>query len=189
MIETIAAGLKEGAKEGLAKGGESVPEFAKGAKAESVSSFDIADKPIDGGLQETKDLGELGKQYTNELRELSPFPETVPEVDVSNWEKVLPEEVAEQRTEFRNIKDTLIEQWEAKNGETWPTYTEDIYSNNGIKIRSAGDFYDAHHIRPLEFGGRNTADNLTPLHAEDHYDRQGIHAPGGVFQKIGEALK
>lgn len=188
MIVEAIAGIKEFAKEGLlAK--DSVPEFAKGAKSERVSNYGEADKPLGFDWQETKDLNELGQQYTNELRDLSPFPETIKEVDVSSWEKVLPEEVAEQRLEFRNVKNSLIEEWESRTGETWPTYDHDVYSNNGIKIRSAGDFYDAHHIRPLEFGGRNTAENLTPLHAEDHYDKQGIHAPGGVFQHIGDALK
>jgi|GEM_PF-2202112 len=191
MIETIAALGKEVAtlKEGLSAGEGTVPDFAKGARSESVASYEAADKRVGSLWTETKDLTELGQEYTNELRELSPFPDTVSDVEVADWEKVSPEEVAEHRLEFRNAKDSLIKQWEEQTGEKWPTYDQDIYSNNGIKIRSAGDLYDGHHIRPLEFGGRNTADNLTPLHAEDHYDRQGIHRPGGVFQQIGEALE
>ncbi|ACT00499.1 HNH endonuclease signature motif containing protein [Paenibacillus sp. JDR-2] len=192
MVKAISEGAKEGSKEvgreGLS-GNTSVPDFAKNAKAESITSFETADKPLHSSINETKDLSELGDQYTQDLRDLSPYPETIEPVDLTSWEKVSSEEVAEQRMEFRNVKNSLIEEWEAQTGETWPTYDKDIFSNNGIKIRSAGDLYDAHHIRPLEFGGKNTFDNLTPLHAEVHYDRQGIHAPGSVFQQIGEALK
>ncbi|MCQ6558480.1 HNH endonuclease signature motif containing protein [Paenibacillus mendelii] len=187
MIEAVAA-LKEVAKEGLSAQGSSVPEFVKGMKAESVTNYEVADKPLLGKVTEAADLSELAKQYGQELRDLSPYPETLPDMDISEWKKVSPDEVADNRMEFRNMKDSLIQQWEERTGIEWPTYGEDIYSNNGIKIRSAGDLYDAHHIRPLEFGGDNSADNLTPLHAEDHYDRQGIHAPGGVFARIGEAL-
>ncbi|UVI31965.1 HNH endonuclease signature motif containing protein [Paenibacillus spongiae] len=187
MIETFAA-LKEVAKEGLSGQGSAVPEFAKGLKAESVTSYDLADKPLLGKVTEVSDLSELAKEYGQELRDLSPYPETLQDLDITEWKKVSPDEVADNRMEFRNVKDTLIQQWEERTGNEWPTYDEDIYSGNGIKIRSAGDLYDAHHIRPLEFGGGNTSDNITPLHAEDHYDRQGIHAPGGVFARIGEAL-
>ena len=189
MIEAVAKIFQEVAKEGLANRSSFLPEFAKDWKPKEITSYSLADKPLGKmeGLDKV-DLSELSKQYTEALKEVSPYPETIGEQNLNNWEKVSPEEVADKRMEFRNFKESLIEQWEQLNGKEWPKYEEDVYSNNGIKIRSAGDYYDAHHLQSLECGGANTAENITPLHAKDHYDRQGIHSPTGVYQKISDAL-
>lgn len=37
-------------------------------------------------------------------------------------------------------------------------------------------------------GGKNEASNITPLHAEVHYDKQGIHAPNSPYTKMNQLL-
>ena len=106
----------------------------------------------------------------------------------AEYEKCSVEETAEKRAEFNKIKDSLIEEWEEKTGKKWPTYQEDVYSSNGSLIRRAGDKYDAHHIQPLSMGGKNEAGNITPLHAECHYDRQGVHSPDSAYAKLEQKL-
>lgn len=191
MIETALAIVQEVAKEGVASGSGWIPEFAKDIEPTQVKDYVKADKPLQQLIEEYNkpDVKEMGEMYTDTLRDLSPFPDTIENQDISHWEKVSPEEVAEKRGEFRNIKDSLIEQWEQQNGKEWPRYEEDVYSENGKLIRKAGDCYDAHHLRPLECGGDNTVDNITPLHAKDHFDRQGIHSPDGIYQQIVDSRK
>jgi hypothetical protein len=140
-------------------------------------------------LEPTNNLEVLGKEYEADLKEISPYPETIKEIQMKEWEKQLPAEVKEARQEFNNQRDVLIEEWEQAHGKDWPRYDEDIYSNNGILIREKNDLYDAHHIQPLEFGGQNNVENITPLHAEDHYDRQGIHSPASVYQEIRDSFQ
>ena len=36
---------------------------------------------------------------------------------------------------------------------------------------------------------KNTADNITPMDARDHFDSRGIHEPGGTCDKLTTALK
>ena len=85
------------------------------------------------------------------------------------------EELDLARLEFNRNKNDIIRKWEEKNKQTWPTYTEDVYSADGHLVRRKGDKYDAHHIHPLSLGGRNTAANMIPLHYNDHIGENGIH--------------
>ena len=62
------------------------------------------------------------------------------------------------------------------------------YSSNGKMIRKAGGDYDAHHIQPLGMNGKNEASNITPLHANEHYDKQGVHAPDSPYSKLDKML-
>lgn len=94
-----------------------------------------------------------------------------------------------QRKEFNNQKEKLREEWSKKHNQAWPTYTEDLYSKSGKLIRRKGQPYDMHHIQPLSLGGSNTCDNMTPFHAKDHYDKQGIHANGGAYDKLSKKIK
>ena len=71
---------------------------------------------------------------------------------------------------------------------TEPKYDEDVYSSNGKMIRKAGGDYDAHHIQPLGMNGQNEASNITPLHANEHYDKQGVHAPDSPYSKLDKML-
>ena len=37
-------------------------------------------------------------------------------------------------------------------------------------------------------GGKNEASNITPLHAEVHYDKQGVHALDSPYSKLDQML-
>lgn len=134
---------------------------------------------------EVNDLNQLKVSYCNDLLERSEYPETIDKTIVElPWDKISVEGNGIKREEFSKCKDNLIREWENKNGCKWPTYNEDVYSPSGKLIRRAGDRYDAHHIQPLTFGGENRSSNLTPLHAAEHYDKQGIHSPESPFGKL-----
>jgi hypothetical protein len=60
---------------------------------------------------------------------------------------------------------------------------------NGKLIHRAGDRYDAHHIQPISLNGKNEASNITPISAEKHFDKQGVHASDGPCAKLGEKLQ
>ncbi len=94
-----------------------------------------------------------------------------------------------KRNEFNNQKEKLRKEWSEKHHQEWPTYTEDFYAKSGKLIRQKGQPYDMHHIQPLSLGGENTCDNMTPFHAKDHYDRQGIHANGGAYDRLSKKVK
>ena len=49
--------------------------------------------------------------------------------------------------------------------------------------------YDAHHIQPLGLGGKNEISNITPLHADIHYDSRGIHEKDSAYSKIVNLLE
>jgi hypothetical protein len=130
---------------------------------------------------------ELVDECIDDLKANSEYPETI-EDDGTPWERLSPEEIAEKRAEFNANKEKLIKVWEEKNGKEWPRYKEDVYVN-GKLIRKAGDRYDAHHIKPLSFGGKNEAGNITPISAEKHFDKQGIHSPTGSYGKIEKSTQ
>ena len=109
-------------------------------------------------------------------------------VDISAWKKLSPEETKNMRNDFDARKDDLKRQWEKKNGHQWPKYDHDVYSNKGKLIRRAGSDYDAHHIQPLNMGGKNEPENITPIHASAHYDRQGIHSNDSPYGKIERGI-
>lgn len=141
-------------------------------------------------MQSEMQLERLGAAYKADLSDASEYPETLPDkvFDVRTWEKLSPEQTAERREDFDDKKNGLKRAWEEKNGEPWPKYAEDVYSANGKLIRKAGADYDAHHIQPLCLGGQNEANNITPLHAEVHYDKQGIHAFGSAYDEICKTI-
>lgn len=140
-----------------------------------------------------KGFSETLKDYIKELKKFAEYPETISNKLFDKIERVSPEVVAKLRKEFRLQKNSLIKQWEQKTGKEWPKYKEDVYitNKNGekVKIRSKGDYYDAHHIKPLSLGGKNTVDNITPMKAENHYDSRGIHRPDGPCSKLQEMAK
>jgi hypothetical protein len=128
--------------------------------------------------------------YFKDLKEKSECPETIPDrpFEASDLEKQSPEKTAEMRDEFDDKKAELKKQWEEENGRPWPKYDHDVYSANGKLIRKAGSDYDAHHIQPLGMGGKNVVSNITPLSAEVHYDKQGVHAPDSPYSRLDKAL-
>lgn len=132
-----------------------------------------------------KDLSDVVKEYVSDLKARSECADTISEksLDVSKMEKVSPERVAELREEFDDNKPKLRKEWEIQNNREWPKYKEDVYNDNGIRIRKAGDNYDAHHIQPLSMGGKNEVSNLTPLDLSKHQD---IHSLGGSCTQLVE---
>jgi len=131
-------------------------------------------------------IEDLIKEYIDDLKSKSEYSETISDTpfEDSDLKKIPPEENALAREEFDDKKSELKKEWERDNGRPWPTYQEGVYSSNGKLIRCAGSDYDAHHIQPLGLGGKNEVNNITPLHAEVHYDKQGIHAPDSPYSKL-----
>lgn len=161
---------------------------------QNVETNNCSDVDSHGGTNDVKEPNEVTetqvKDYIDDLKDKSECPETIDDnaFTAEDLEKTPPDEVAEKRTEFDNNKQELKHDWEIKNGREWPKYTEDVYSDSGKLIRKAGQDYDAHHIQPLSMGGQNEVDNITPIHAKDHYDRQGIHAPDSPYAKIEKSI-
>ena len=135
-------------------------------------------------------IEEVLEDYFDDLKEKSECPETIPDrpFEPEELKKISPEENAERREEFAEKKSQLKKEWEEKNGRPWPKYENDVYSTNGKLIRKAGSEYDAHHIQPLGMGGKNEASNITPLNAEVHYDRQGVHASDSPYSELDQIL-
>lgn len=136
------------------------------------------------------ELENLIKDYYEDLIDKSECPETLPDMffTASDLKKRTPEENAKLREEFADEKIQLKREWEKINGRPWPKYEQDVYSANGKLIRKAGNEYDVHHIQPLGMGGENDAGNITPLNAEVHYERQGVHAPNSPYSEMDRML-
>lgn len=128
--------------------------------------------------------------YFNDLKNRSDRPDTIKDrpFESKDLKKLSPEETAAKRDEFDDKKSDLKKQWADEHGQPWPKYTDDVYSSNGKLIRKAGGDYDAHHIQPLGMGGKNEASNITPLHANEHYDKQGVHSPDSPYSKLDKML-
>ena len=140
-------------------------------------------------VRDDKELSELREEYIKDLKEKSEYPDTI-EDDNEPYEKISPEKNAEMRDEFDEKREELIKEWEEKNGKEWPRYKEDVYDEKtGTLIRKAGDRYDAHHIHPLSLGGKNTVDNITPVSAEKHYDKRGVHASDSPYSNLEKQCK
>lgn len=165
------------------------PENFKEIKPEEITSPEEARGYIDD-LFENIESEKILDNYFSDLKERSDCPETIKDkpFELSDLRKISPEENAELRSDFSEKKAELKNEWEKENGMPWPKYDQDIYSANGKLIRKAGQDYDAHHIQPLGMGGKNEAGNITPLHAEVHYDKQGIHAPGSPYDDLNQIL-
>ena len=194
-LEGVIAGLQSylSGKSIFMPSGAVYQDFASGAGGASVSSGSSGGSVGFGGGKSTASvsLSSLLTNYTNDLLSLSEFPDTIDQSIMSgSWSKISPAENELMRGEFdQATKNSLIKEWEAQNGRKWPTYKSNVYTDSGKLIRRAGDKYDAHHIRPLTFGGLNVAGNITPLHALVHFDKKGIHAPDSSFGKIDAYFK
>lgn len=134
--------------------------------------------------------------YVNDLKEHSEYPETIPEkaFGIDDIERRTPEENGKKRANFQGhgeggrnnpeYKGNLRNEWEKLYGKQWPRYTE----SNCPSIRNPGDCYDAHHIKPLGWGGESTASNITPMHADVHFDSRGIHDINSPYARIDNKL-
>lgn len=136
------------------------------------------------------DIEKTLNSYFDDLKCKSECSNTIPDkpFDSSDLEKITPEENSIMREEFDEKKTQLKKEWEGINGCEWPKYDHDVYSSNGKLIRKEGSDYDAHHIQPLGMGGKNEVSNITPLNAEVHYDKQGVHAPDSPYSKLDQML-
>lgn len=153
------------------------------------------DEPIENVSAKRSEIleGDLKKtlnQYFSDLKAKSECSDTISNqpFSVSDLKKMAPEETAKMRDEFDDKRTSLKREWAKENGREWPTYERDVYSANGKLIRKAGSDYDAHHIQPLGMGGKNEVSNITPLNAEVHYDKQGIHAAGSPYSMLDQML-
>ncbi len=152
-------------------------------KTSSKETVQVKDDP-EGRLEV------LLQAYFRDLRSKSEYPDTIPQspFGIGDLKRITPEENKEKREEFQEKKAELKKQWEELNGMPWPKYKYDVYSASGKLIRKAGSDYDAHHIQPLGLGGKNEASNITPINAEVHYDKQGVHAPNSPYSMIDKML-
>lgn len=183
----------------LGKGGKAVFKGAKAfdTAAEVIDATSPAIKQgsnlIDGGSTIFKQTDNIVPKamvdnYFDDMIKHSEFPHTIVN-DGSTWTKITSEQNDIMRTEFKKLKPKLISDWETANNLKWPMYDSDIFTDSGDRLRKAGNLYDAHHIKPLEFGGLNTFDNITPFHSKVHYDKQVIHAPTSPFGNMENLYK
>jgi hypothetical protein len=139
-------------------------------------------------VREVDAVEKCATQYVEELRDVAVGPIQEPQ-DYGSWGPRESEHVALQRQEFNANKQELIETWQQDSGQNWPRYEKDVSDpNTGTPIRLKGDLYDAHHVQPLKYGGENSATNIVPVHAHDHYDHRGIHRPDSGLSQLEEAL-
>lgn len=135
-----------------------------------------------------EELGKALDQYKKELLENSPFPDSLnlDKLKPSEIKKVTKEKLKEARDEFKNNKDKLISEWEQQTGKKWPRYKHDVIKD-GVTIKKAGELYDAHHIKPLSWGGENVASNITPMEWTPHHLK--VHGKDSGYNKVSELLK
>jgi hypothetical protein len=132
------------------------------------------------------ELNEIGKAYNKEVSEKSAAGK-VNITDVSKWERIPTEKYIERRKEFNSKKIEIINEWEKNNELQWPKYEKSVCcTKNGENIRNKNDYYDAHHIKPLRLDGENIAENITPMHTNDHTDKKGIHRPNGPYTSLAD---
>lgn len=89
-----------------------------------------------------------------------------------------------RRDKFDNKgkKDRLINEWEGKTKSPWPKHdrrSSEISQTRGIE----GSPYEAHHIIPLGYNGKNEWWNIHPLTARQHID---IHSSSVLFKELFE---
>lgn len=160
---------------------------------ETVESTELAEAQEGAEATEVNELAELERvktEYADDLISRSEVPETLDKNEIvkADFEKVSSDQCKIMRDEFNQKKADLISQWEEKFGMEWPKYSEDV-NFKGKTIREAGNNYDAHHIQPLTHGGKNEAANITPLHALEHCDHQGLHAVNSPYSRMETLLK
>lgn len=160
--------------------------------AEALAKFDqiLEDDKIEKTDNAEADLEKVLSQYFKDIKEKSECPDTFSDrpFEACDLKKITPEENAVMREEFADKKEMLKRRWEKTNGREWPKYGHDVYSANGNLIRKEGSDYDAHHIQPLGMGGKNESANITPLDAQVHYDKQGVHAADSPYSRLNEML-
>lgn len=161
-----------------------------GGKLDNSKLDTSREQDYSNDAEKKETLEQLKQKYLEDVRSYSEYPETidVEKVMKADFRKCSPEEKIKARTEFKQVKNDLIRQWEEKYGVKWPCNKEDIYDDKGHFVREAGKRYDIHHIQPIEMGGKNVVDNITPLRADVHYDAKGVHKTGSPFNNLEKHL-
>lgn len=169
-------------------------EIKPDSKINSSEAKSFWDKKFDSEKSDVTEIKNVLNEYIDDIRSKSDEADTIPEapIDASDLKKLSPDETSAMRAEYADMRTDLKKQWEQMNDRPWPKYTEDVYITNSrgkqIKIREAGQDYDAHHIQPLSLGGKNEASNLTPLRADVHFDRRGVHKEGSPCDRLSKML-
>ena len=88
-----------------------------------------------------------------------------------------------RKKEFNKNRTKIREEWERETGQKWPQYEMDVYDRNGKVVRKKGQYYDAHHIVEMRFGGLDIWYNLFPASYPDEH-QNGIHRKGSIASKI-----
>lgn len=161
-------------------------DISKPATEMEASKVDISKRIAPVSEIKGKDISETLKDYISDLKSKSEFPDTIKGFDSSRLEMQSPEQVAKLREEFVDSRTQLRNEWEELNHQEWPKYKEDVYNEAGVRIRKAGDCYDAHHIQPLQLGGKNEVSNITPLDLNKH---QEIHSQNGSCTKLVDKIE
>ena len=100
------------------------------------------------------------------------------------YNKLSPIETRKHRRAFNKVKSKLIEEWETKTGQKWPTYAEDVISEKtGEPVRRVGDKYDAHHIIDNSFQGEHEWWNIHPAKFPNEH-QSGIHGTGSPANEL-----
>ena len=86
------------------------------------------------------------------------------------YKRLSAEETELHRIDFNKKRLSLIKEWENQTGQKWPTYDEDIFEN-GKKIATKGQRYDAHHIIENKYGGDNEWWNIHPAKRPQEHQR------------------
>jgi 5-methylcytosine-specific restriction endonuclease McrA len=85
------------------------------------------------------------------------------------------------RQDFEVKKNQLIGEWEQNTGRKWPRYSaQDIREGLGGSSGRVGQRFDAHHVRQLSDGGRNSWWNIHPVTSSHHTGGSGIHSAGSA---------
>ena len=199
--EAVREAAREAAKEAARETTKEIGKSSVG-KPDITKRIDVDKKPglpdkkvdvrkrIDSPDGKTKmdvkpaGLSDVVKDYISDLKNKSEFADTIKnKIDPNNLEVSPTEKVKKLREEFEDMKSDLRNEWEKINNKEWPRYKEDVYNSDGVRIRKAGDRYDAHHIQPLQLGGKNEASNITPLRIDEHKE---IHSKTGSCTKMVE---
>ena len=188
--------LPESARKQLTTLKELTGIFAKESDTAARTAWKAADDvPTTGAARAGAAASRVGAQpawgkYLNDIKAqtgLAVSPKQQKLIDEAlaknDYTRLSTAESKAHRAQFNKVKNELITQWEKQTGQSWPRYTEDLYSKNGTQVRRAGQPYDAHHIIESSYGGPNQWWNMHPARFPDQH-QQGIHRAGGPSNQI-----
>ena len=176
--EVAEGGAEKAAKEVVEAGAEKATKEAVEAGAEKTAK-ETAEK-ASLGIGEKIDKTRFS-EYIDEIEKITgrELPEKQKELiekalKEGDFSKLSKEATEAARNQFKNIRSSLIKEWEKNTETTWPRYAEDVVNEAGNVIRRAGQYFDAHHIIELSTDGPNVWWNLHPAsHPVEH--QQLIH--------------